>query len=186
MENQISPIKESAARQVEQAIALLEQVKGLVANNSRYFQKEDKEVIIDVLKDNIKEMEDCFNRPSEATPNKLRKILLGGGENATPRPSAINPQSLKRKERRPRFKFTMVGIDKGEILYFRNDTTITCEVFNDSQVLFRGEITSLTNAAYDVLESQGVKWKSGLPQGPNYWCAESGKTLHELRIERGF
>ena len=75
----------------------------------------------------------------------------------------------------------MLDINPGEILKFKKDNTITCEVYDDTQVKFRDKITSLSNSADIVLKELGYDWSS--VQGPRWWVYED-KTLSELRNER--
>ena len=74
----------------------------------------------------------------------------------------------------------MIDIQPGTILKFRKDETITCEVFDDTKVKFREEITSLSNAADIVLREMGYDWSA--VQGPRWWMFE-GKTLRDIRRE---
>ena len=84
------------------------------------------------------------------------------------------------KTLRRSFNFKMPGIEKGTTLEFSRDRAITCEVFDDSQVVFRGKTTSLSASAITILEEMGYDW--GRVRGPAFWCI-NGKTLNELRDE---
>lgn len=76
------------------------------------------------------------------------------------------------KKRRPRFSFNEMGIPAGSILYATvNDES--CEVLNDRDVHFRGEVMSLTNAAKILL---GIDYR--LAPGP-YWTFE-GKKVRDI------
>lgn len=65
---------------------------------------------------------------------------------------ASKEASRELQKRRPRFNFQEMGIPVGGILH-SNVTNDNCEVIDDRTVLFRGEITSLTNATMIVLEN---------------------------------
>ena len=59
----------------------------------------------------------------------------------------------------------MLDINPGEILKFKKDNSITCEVYM-IQVKFRDKITSLSNSADIVLKDMGYDWTS--VQGPRW------------------
>lgn len=78
-------------------------------------------------------------------------------------------------KKRPRFSFSEMGIPAGSILYATvNDES--CEVLNDRDVHFRGEVMSLTNAAKILL---GIDYK--LAPGP-YWTF-NGKKVRDIYNE---
>mgnify|MGYP002884194711 FL=1 len=120
------------------------------------------------------------------TPEKAKSLLeIAGGKDVTPSEDIVEtPQDLKALEnartKRRRFNFSMLGIEKGTTLEFSRDRAITCEVFDDSQVVFRGKTTSLSASAITILEEMGYDW--GRVRGPAFWCI-NGKTLNELRDE---
>lgn len=108
-----------------------------------------------------------------------------GGKDVTPKDDIVETPQDKQalneaRKQRSRFNFEMVGIDKGTILQFKKDHSITCQVVNDTQVDFRGEITSLSNSALIILHEMGYDWKQ--VQGPACWCF-NGIFLSELRGE---
>ena len=120
------------------------------------------------------------------TPEKAKSLLeIAGGKDVTPSEDIIEtPQDLKALEnartKRRRFNFSMLGIEKGTTLEFSRDRAITCEVFDDSQVVFRGKTTSLSASTITILEEMGYDWVR--VRGPAFWCI-NGKTLNELRDE---
>lgn len=76
------------------------------------------------------------------------------------------------RKKRPRFSFSEMGIPTGSILYATvNDES--CEVLNDRDVRFRGEITSLTNATMVILEND-----YRVAPGP-YWTF-NGKKIRDI------
>ena len=125
------------------------------------------------------------------SPEHAKSILsiaeLMGGKNVTPTELVVkdpsDAQALKKAHnRRPRFHFGLLGIEPGEKLQFKKDSNIECEVANENRVSFRGEITSLSNAANTVLKEMGYDW-GGAAAGPAFWCWK-GDALHELRLQQ--
>ncbi len=82
------------------------------------------------------------------------------------------------KNRRENFKFNMVGIKPGSTLTSVWDEKVTCEVVNDSKVMFKGKTTSLSDAANSVLLDTGKNWQA--VSGPDSWKYE-GKVLRQIR-----
>jgi T5orf172 domain len=84
-------------------------------------------------------------------------------------------------KRRSRFRLSMVGIKPGTQLYLAKDPTIICTTVDDvNQVNFRGDITSLSDAAQQAHSAIGDVWPA--VSGPWAWAYE-GKRLDELRRE---
>ena len=124
------------------------------------------------------------------SPENARSILelleIMGGENVTPKDDIVENQEEKQalddaRKLRKKFNFNILDIKPGEILKFKKDNSITCEVHDETQVKFRDKITSLSNSADIVLKEMGYDWLA--VQGPRWWIYE-GKTLSELRNER--
>ena len=116
----------------------------------------------------------------------ISALKLTGGEDVTPKEDIVENNEEKQaldeaRKLRVKFNFKMLDINPGEILKFKKDNSITCEVYDDTQVKFRDKITSLSNSADIVLKDMGYDWTS--VQGPRWWVFE-GKTLSELRNER--
>jgi hypothetical protein len=84
-------------------------------------------------------------------------------------------------KRRGRFRLSMVGIKPGTELAFYRDPTIVCTTVDEgNQVDFRGDRTSLSDAALQALEAIGEDWAS--VSGPWAWTYQ-GKRLDDLRRE---
>ncbi|MGC6516803.1 MAG: GIY-YIG nuclease family protein [Candidatus Puniceispirillaceae bacterium] len=124
----------------------------------------------------------------QTTPDQAKALLsmaeAMGGVDVTPQGQVVMaPQDKKaqvtRRKRRLPFRFSMVGIQPGEKLQFKEDSTIECEVINDRQVLFRGQITTLSGSAHTILKEMGFDW---VTQGPAWWCYQ-GQTLYGLRLQ---
>ena len=89
-------------------------------------------------------------------------------------------ETLRRaNERRPAFKFSLVNVPVGAILYFIKDEEVTCTVADDKQVEFEGSITSLSDAAKTMLHRHGGKLTAA--NGGLYWIYEN-ETLTERRF----
>ena len=125
----------------------------------------------------------------KTTPEQAKALLsmaeVMGGVEVTPKDSMITYQidtqmPEKSYKRRGPFKFDMLCIEPGEKLQFKKDHSIECEVVNERQVLFRGEIMSLSRSAHMVLKEMGQDWSTA---GPSYWCYY-GETLYELRLQQ--
>jgi hypothetical protein len=84
-------------------------------------------------------------------------------------------------KRRSRFRFSMIGIEPGTELQLEKDNTIICKTVDEvNQVEFKGDITSLSDAAHQAVTELGYDWPS--VSGPWEWTYK-GKRLHELRRE---
>ena len=75
----------------------------------------------------------------------------------------------------------MVGIKPGTELQLYRDNTVTCMTFDEiNQVEFRGEKTSLSDAALQAIRGLGIDNPSA--SGPWEWPYQ-GKRLEDLRWE---
>ncbi|MGY3620183.1 GIY-YIG nuclease family protein [Bradyrhizobium sp. USDA 10063] len=84
-------------------------------------------------------------------------------------------------KRRSRFRLSMIGIKPGTELQLFKDPTIICTTVDEgNQVDFRGDVTSLSDAALQAHTALGDEWPS--VSGPWAW-AYKGKRLDELRRE---
>lgn len=86
---------------------------------------------------------------------------------------------IRAKNRKRNFEFNMIGLQPGEVLHHTHDSTATCTVYDDRNVLFENEVKSLSKSAGIVMERQGL---SPLVAGPAYWT-HKGKKLYEIRDE---
>ena len=133
----------------------------------------------------IRQNREFFSATPEQAKSMLKIVETMGGNDVTPTEDIVEtPQDQQALDRarsfRTRFNFQMIDLQPGTILKFRKDETITCEVFDDTKVKFREEITSLSNAADIVLREMGYDWSA--VQGPRWWMFE-GKTLRDIRRE---
>jgi len=126
----------------------------------------------------------------EADPGEAMALLkiatIMGGVEVTPSGPVLQEESdaralEKAHKKRQIFNFEILGIEPGTKLQFKKDETIECEVVNDRQISFRGEIMSLSAGANIIVEEMGYDW-GGSVQGPAFWCWR-GETLHEHRIK---
>ena len=134
----------------------------------------------------IRQNREFFNVSPEQAKSILEIAEVMGGKNVTPQNDIVEtPQDKealdKSRKVRKRFNFEMINIPPKTILHFAKDSTITCEVYNDTQIKFRDKITSLSDAAFIVLTEMGYDWTA--VQGPRLWL-HNGKSLSDLRNER--
>ncbi len=137
-------------------------------------------------KQRVRREREFFYTSPENAKSILELLEIMGGENVTPKEDIVENNEEKQaldeaRKLRVKFNFKMLDINPGEILKFKKDNSITCEVYDDTQVKFKDKITSLSNSADIVLKNMGYDWTS--VQGPRWWVYE-GKTLSELRNER--
>ena len=81
--------------------------------------------------------------------------------------------AMKAKSRRPNLDFLAMGINKGDLLHFTSDDSITCEVASSRRVLFNEQERSLTSVTTELI---GSKW--GVQPTP-YWTF-NGESLRDL------
>ena len=133
----------------------------------------------------IRQNREFFNATPEQAKALLKIVEVMGGRDVTPREiiteTEQDKQALnKAKQVRKRFSFNMINLAPGTILEFVKDNTITCEVYDETKVKFREDITSLSNSADIILKEMGYDWQG--VQGPLWWSFK-GKTLRDLRRE---
>ena len=126
-----------------------------------------------------------------ATPESAKAILEiaeeMGGKNVTPKEVIAETDQDKQalseaKKRRGRIDyFGILGIEKGTILTFSKDKSITCIVSENGKVIFRDKETTLSGSALEITNEMGYDW--GQVQGSGYWCY-NGKTLRDLIQEK--
>jgi len=84
-------------------------------------------------------------------------------------------------KRRARFRLSMIGVKPGTVLQLFRDPTIICTtVDEENKVSFKGDVTSLSDAALQAVQSKGIEWPT--VSGPWEW-AYQGKRLDEIRRE---
>jgi hypothetical protein len=82
---------------------------------------------------------------------------------------------------RGRYNFAENGIPVGSILEYTSDPSITCQVSDASNVVFNGQVTSLSKAAVMANASRGGKARA--LTGPIWWLFQ-GETLGSIRDQR--
>ena len=110
-------------------------------------------------------------------------LKMTGGRNVTPANDlAEDDEALdaldKATQKRGRFKFSMLNITPGEELEYVRDSSIIAKVIDDTSIEVDGNLTSLSQAALELLHREGIEWKT--VAGPRYWTF-GGVTLAELR-----
>jgi len=119
-------------------------------------------------------------------PYRAKAVLeLLAIEDVTPReevetePGDIEAIQHSRRMR-PRFEFSMADVPIGAELTFARGEGFTALVVDNRTIEFRGQNTSLSAAAKEVLQSLG--YTTPQVQGTAYWLYE-GQTLDERRRE---
>jgi len=136
----------------------------------------------------VRQNREFFNCTPEQAKSALRIAEKMGGKDVTPTETIEiellfeTPQdkqaldTAKRKKGRVDY-FSILGINAGEILTFSKDESLTCEVKENGQVLFRKELASLSSSALVIVSEMGYNWER--VSGPSYWCYK-GTTLVDL------
>ena len=107
---------------------------------------------------------------------KIKEVTLGDEIFETPE----DKTEVEAAKRRTRFQFSMIGILPGTELKLYGDPTITCTTVDDkNQVEFKGDITSLSDAARQAFKDLGYDYEVS---GPWEWTYQ-GKRLDEIRRE---
>jgi T5orf172 domain len=107
----------------------------------------------------------------------IKEVRLGDEIFETPEAKA----EVEAAKRRSRFQFSMVGIVPGTVLELYRDPAIICTTVDGiNQVNFRGDQTSLSDAALEACKALGFDWPSA--SGPWEWSFK-GKRLDDLRRE---
>ncbi len=124
------------------------------------------------------------------SPDKPAAILhllkrKAPGSNVTPATDIVSEpeeqEALNReRQRRGRFRFSILKLTPGTVLEPVFDPSQTCVVEDDRFVKFRGESMSLSNSALIIAKETGRNWPT--LAGPLYWMLD-GKTLNDLRDE---
>ena len=83
-----------------------------------------------------------------------------------------------RKESRL-FNFYRKGLKNGDVVYFKDDETITAKVIGEREVEYGGQTWKLSPLAYKIYEQRGELNKSGAYAGADYFKF-NGKKLRDL------
>ena len=115
----------------------------------------------------------------------LKEVVLGDEVFETPEDKA----DVVAAKRRSRFLLSMIGLKPGTVLQLAKQPAITCETVDDrNKVKFKGEVTSLSDAALQAYASLGQDYTalSGPWSGPMKASAsmKSGVRLKRSRIEQ--
>ena len=133
----------------------------------------------------VRQSREFFNTSPEQAKAILEIAEVMGGKNVTPTEDVVETPQDKQaldsaRKKRSKFNFGMINVEPGAILEFAKDTSITCEVVDDTKVKFRGEVTSLSASANTILHEMGYDWEQA--HGPRFWM-HKGKSLRDLRYE---
>lgn len=104
--------------------------------------------------------------------NKDVTPLLNDDLNSNVSPTEL--EAVKQaKKKRPNINYTEMGLDKGTILTFSNDSTIEVVIVSDKKVLYNEEEVSLTRVTKELLELDYAV------QPTKYWLV-NGKNLRDI------
>jgi len=107
----------------------------------------------------------------------IREITLGDEVFETQEVKA----EVEAAKRRSRFRLSLIGIKPGTQLQLAKAPQITCVTVDDgNKVDFNGDVTSLSDAALQAINSLGHDWSA--VSGPWEWIYQ-GKRLDEIRRE---
>ena len=131
----------------------------------------------------VRERREFFYCTPEQAKSALKIAEKMGGKDVTPREVVVETEQDRQaldnaKKRKGRVDyFGILGINVGETLTFSKDSSITCEIGDNGQVLFRGESTTLSGSALTIVSEMGYNWQQ--VRGAGYWCYR-GTTLLDL------
>ena len=131
----------------------------------------------------IRQNREFFNCTPEQAKSALKIAEKTGGRDVTPKEVVFETEQDKQaldnaKKRKGKVDyFGVLGINTGETLTFSKDSSINCVVGDNGQVLFRGEITTLSGSALTIVTEMGYNWQQ--VRGAGYWCYK-GTTLLDL------
>ena len=122
----------------------------------------------------VRQNREFFNCAPEQAKSALKIAEKMGGIEVTPKEVVFETEQDKQalnnaKKRKGRVDyFGSLGINSGEILTFSKDQSLTCEVGENGQVVFRGEVTTLSGSALIIVSEMGYNWQQ--IRGAGYWC----------------
>ncbi|MDA7440008.1 GIY-YIG nuclease family protein [Planktomarina temperata] len=137
----------------------------------------------------VRQNREFFNCTPEQAKSALRIGEKMGGIEVTPKEVVFETEQDKQalnnaKKRKGRVDyFGVLGINSGEILTFSKDQSLTCEVGENGQVIFRGEVTTLSRSALIIVSEMGYDWQQ--INGPGYWCYRGAKLLDLYQQTQG-
>jgi len=117
-------------------------------------------------------------------PYKAKVILeLVAEEEVTPKADVVADAAdeealVEARKRRSRFTFSSAKVPVGATLEFSKGEGYTAIVLDDSNIDFRGQVTSLSASAQLIMKELGYTWVA--TQGPAFWLYE-GETLKDRR-----
>jgi hypothetical protein len=91
-----------------------------------------------------------------------------------------DPIANPRRTHLRRFSMARIGLKPGEILQFIKNPSITATVHSDTEVLYNGQVLSLSKAALLAVHQCGYNWKT-IP-GPETWLYRD-QPLKEIEQE---
>ena len=83
-------------------------------------------------------------------------------------------------DRRPPFKFSMIGLNPGDVVYFEHgDIPVT--VVSDNTIAYNNEIYTLSRFCKRFMPDEGSEYREY--RGPAYFLY-NGRTLDDIRKEK--
>jgi len=116
-------------------------------------------------------------------PLRAQRVLeMVAISDQTPRENTpIDPDEVQQIEKNSahlrRFSMARIGLKPGDVLTFARGTNLTAEVASDTEVLFQGDLCSLTGAALKAIRECGYHWNH--IAGPVFWLY-NGEPLKDI------
>lgn len=124
-----------------------------------------------------------FEVKKEEAIRSLKLFKQPAGKDVTHKgeDTILKTKKLSNTEKKPRFKFGMVGLKQGKEIHFHDDPKITAIIESEYQIIFENKAMSLSKAAGVVLKRRD---KSPNVAGTDYWAYRGEKLVDRReRIE---
>ena len=160
-------IKTSKYNEVEKLVhKTIDRLTDLRIRQNREFFNVAPQIALDIFRDIAMTIDDA-----EVTLYQDNKPII----------ESERKETVKRKMKRPRFKFSMCGIKIGEQITF-NPTGIVVKVASDDSIEYEGRIYKLSPFVGTFMPDD-LRNTSGAHQGAKYF-SYNGKVLEEIRKEK--
>lgn len=170
--NIYATLKTSKYNEVERLVhKTIDRLTDLRIRQNREFFNVAPEVALDIFRDIAKTIDDAV-----VTVYKDNKPLSDLTAEAS-----VSQIIKSKRQSKPRFKFSMVGIEIGTMITF-DPTGIQVRVASDDSIEYEGRLYKLSPFVGTFLP-ENLQNSSGAYQGPKYF-SYNGKSLVELREER--
>lgn len=130
-----------------------------------------------------KKKEFFYIQPDDAYSILYAIAKISGTSKRLIKKVSVSEQKKVDNAKKQEFKFSLIGLKKGDVLTFYHYDDIKCKIIDDKRVEFNGKNYSLSSLGLKLLkEKERKKWKS--IQGPAYFYYK-GKSLSMIRAENG-